>query len=272
MEDFLIGLIDACADLGTLKASSLTFREGRPWAMSILDGVWNYVALIGIGLTLMYFLLELNQKLALEGRDLNMKSCFAPFLKLVMAIGVLSQSGKIVGALLSLNNAFINFVAEDTLITSSPEAVEAIHTYIEDAGLLAQLGMVIPLLICWILSMVIGLVWWYKAIVYKLEVMFRIAITPIGMADVYSGYNSNAIKYMKGFLVLGIYAAAMILLPRIGIQMTSQDLAEDFKDFADGGSLWAVIKSFAQLTFVIPFAALSCANLARTAAKEALGA
>ena len=271
MEDFLIGLIDACADLGTVSADSLTFGAGRPWAMSIIDGVWNYVALIGIGLTLMYFLLELNQKLALEGRDLNMKSCFAPFLKLVMAIGVLSQGGRIVGALLSLNDAFINFVAEESLITSSPEAVEAIHTYIEDAGLLAQLGMVIPLLVCWILSMVIGLVWWYKAIIYKLEVLFRIGITPIGLADVYSGYNSNAIKYLKGFLVLGIYAASMILLPRIGIQMATEDFAEAF-EFSDGGSLWAVIKSFVQLTFIIPFAALSCAGLARTAAKEALGA
>lgn len=271
MEDFLIGLIDACLDLGTLDESSLTFGAGRPMAMELIAVVWNYVALVGIGLTLIYFLMEMNQKLALEGRDLNMKSFMAPFLKLLIAIAVLSQGGKIVGLLLSLNDSFIQTMDATALITGTDATGGAETGYgalkekIADEGLLFQLGLVIPILIMWLISMVLCLVWWYKSVVYKLEVLFRVAITPIGLADVYSGQNSNAIKYLKGFLVLGIYAASMILLPRIGVLMALGDIAD-----ADG--IWEILKEVVKLAFIVPFAALSCANLARTAAKEALGA
>lgn len=280
MEDIIKGMLDAVMDLSTLDASTLTFGAGRPAAMGILGQIWDYLALVGIGMSLIYFLLEMNQKLALEGRDLNLKSFFTPFLKLMVSIGMLAAGGKIVGALLSLNDNFIN-AANDALLYAAGEeegvetAIEAIKAIVEDHGILFNLALFVPVFACYAISMVLCLVWWFKAIVYKMEVLFRVSITPLAFCDMYSGQNSNAIRYLKGFLVLGIYAGSMILLPRIGLMLGAEGYFEAANDLAadtSAGNIFGLIKAMLMLSFVVPFAALSCANLARTAAKEALGA
>lgn len=280
MEDIIMAMIDAVADLSTLDASTLTFGAGRPAAMSVLGQVWNYLALVGIGLSLIYFLLEMNQKLALEGRDLNLKSFFSPFLKLMVSIAVLANGDTIVSMLLSLNDNFIN-AANDALVYASgtdPSTValrDSIKAIVEDHGILFNLALCVPIFACYAIGMVLCLVWWFKAIVYKMEVLFRVSITPLAFCDVYSGQNSNAIRYLKGFLVLGIYAGSMILLPRIGLMLGVEGYFEAANDLAadtSAGNIFGLIKALLMLSFVVPFAALSCANLARTAAKEALGA
>lgn len=281
MEDIILAMIDAVAELGSLDASSLTFGAGRPVAMNILGQVWDYLALVGIGLSLIYFLLEMNQKLALEGRDLNLKSFFAPFLKLMVSIAVLATGAKIVGALLSLNDSFINAANNalgDLSHYSDPATVDlrnSIKDIVEAHGILYSLALIIPLFACYVISMALCLVWWFKAIVYKLEVLFRVSITPLALCDVYSGQHSNAIRYLKGFLVLGVYAGSMILLPRIGITVGANEIvtaAQELTADTSAGNIFGLIKALMMLTFVVPFAALSCSNLARTAAKEALGA
>ena len=82
----------------SLDAKYVTIQGGGDWdkMTSIVKEIYNYLAIAGIAFTLVYFLMEMNEKLALEGRDLKMKSFFAPFLKLMVAIAVISQSGKIV--------------------------------------------------------------------------------------------------------------------------------------------------------------------------------
>lgn len=281
MEDIIIGMLDAVMDLGTLDASSLMFGSGRPAAMNILRPIWNYLALVGIGLSLIYFLLEMNQKLALEGRDLNLKSFFSPFLKLMVSIAVLANGSTIVSMLLSLNDNFIS-AANNALITNpagaydngGQSAIDGMKQIIEDGGLLFQLGILVPVFGMYVISMVLCLVWWFKALTYKIEVLFRVSITPLGLCDVYSGQNSNAIRYLKGFLVLGVYAGSMILLPRISTMLAVEAFADASEAIKNGSltGIWDLIKALLQVMFVAPFAALSCANLARTAAKEALGA
>lgn len=243
--------------------------------VSIIQGVWDYFAIVGIGMTLIYFLMEMNRKLALEGGDLNFKSFFSPFLKLVIAIAVLSQAAKIVGWILSFNNTMLTGLqtAVSTGGTGGTEGTEGTTTYLYDPildkiGFWGGLGMLLPMTGCMLISIVLKVVWSYKVILYKLEVLFRVGITPIACADIYSGANSTAVRYLKGFLVLGIYGASMVILPEL-----SQLLAfTGIENAVDDVNIWGIVMGIVESALIAPFAALTCTNVVKTAAKEALGA
>lgn len=271
MKELVLELIDRMmANVGGTNKNTLIFTQDN---INIIEGIWNYFAIVGIGATLIYFLLEMNRKFALEGGDLTMKSFFAPFLKLVIAVAVLLQGGKILGVILTLNNNMVNEAANwiDDGSNALEQVVDATKGEIDGYGLVKLLAIIIPMLICFLISMVLKLVWWYKGIMFKLEVLFRIGIAPISFADVYSGQNSNAIKYLKGFLVLGIYGVALVILPNLSMQLSASAFWSSIDEIQFEG-IWDMITRICEMAFLAPFAALSCASAARTAAKEALGA
>ena len=130
MEEFLSTLVSTILklvfDVGTSLADRLKFLsapnmgeelkgiksgEAGEVLLSTVNVVWHYLAIIGIGMTLIYFLIEINQKLALEGRDLTLKSIFAPILKLFVAIVILSAGAEIMSWILSLNDIMIGEIA-----------------------------------------------------------------------------------------------------------------------------------------------------------------
>lgn len=272
MKKMLVDLIEKIMNnVEGSNSASLIFSQEN---IDVVAKVWDYFALIGIGATLIYFLLEMNRKFALEGGDLTIKSFFAPFLKLMIAIAVLSQGGKILGLILTLNNHMVDAAKGWFANSESPlgEAIEMTKEEIDGYGLMKLLSIVIPLLLCFVVSMVLKLIWWYKGILYKLEVLFRIGIAPISFADVYSGQNSNAVRYLKGFLVLGIYGAALVILPNLSMQLSVTTLWNTAESLPSPDGVWEMITRVCELAFLAPFAALSCASAARTAAKEALGA
>jgi len=137
---------------------------------------------------------------------------------------------------------------------------------------MADLGMVQAVIFCLILllaylvSLVVMLVWMYKAVSYKLEVLFRVAITPVALADVYSGSHSNAFRWLKGFLALALYAVAIIILPKIATLLGASLLATGL---ASGAGLWDLTRALFTL-FVAPFAALGVASTVKQMCKEAL--
>lgn len=272
MKDLLIDLIEWMTTSSGTSSKTIEFGS----EISLIGEMWNYFAIVGIAMTLIYFLLEMNRKFALEGGDLTIKSFFAPFLKLMIAVGILAQGDKIIILILGLNNGMANAANgwfsggsfQEKLNAKMAELTSVFGSW----GILNLTAIITPLLLGFIISMVLKLVWWYKGLVYKLEVVFRIGLAPVALADVYSGQNSGAIRYLKGFLALGIYGAALVALPNLSMQLAvlSFDAASSEIDF--GTAIWGTLAGFFQIAFVAPFAALSCANAVRTAAKEALGA
>lgn len=272
--DYIMALVAAIMDTGSLDANSLLFSgttksgvKSGAELLKLIDVLWQYLMIVAIGMTLVYFLMEMNEKFALEGRDLNMKSFFLPFLKLMIAIAVLSQGAKLVGLILSINDTLVSWADTNFILTASSSTAEflkQIKSIVKAQDFIPLVLICIPLTVCWVISMALTLVWWYKAITYKLEVLFRVGISPIALADVYSGHNSVAVKWLKGFLVLGIYAMSMIILPRIAMMMAVVDMS----NITD---IWGALKAILQC-LIVPFAALGCMSLSRQAAKEALGA
>lgn len=297
MKKMLQEMLQSLMGAGGAEAKWLIFSTNDA---AIMMAMWNGLKIVALAMTLVYFLIEMNRKYALEGGDMTFKSFFAPFLKLVLAIGIISQGAKILGFILELNNAMINAAGnmddgwftlsgtaadlsnfkdilkkigiEDHTQASSMDVMVAFIVDSLDAfGVMKLIVLLIPLLLGFIVNLVLKLVWWYKSIMYKLELAFRLGVTPIALADIYSGQSSTAIRYLKGFLALGIYAVALVALAKIATQLAMDEMLKILDDL-DASKIFGLIGSFFQIAFVCPFAALSCASTVKTIAKEALGA
>lgn len=264
----------------SLDAKYVTIQGGGDWGemTSIVKEIYNYLAIAGIAFTLVYFLMEMNEKLALEGRDLTMKSFFAPFLKLMVACAVISQSGKIVSWIIMFNDTFItkiSNIARDTDKTSEKLAtvMAKLIEMFGSLGFFILLVVLIILMLTAIIGLVLKLVWWYKGMMYKLELLFRLSVLPIAVADVYGGKHSNAVRYIKGFLALGLYGVALIALPRIALTLATAMTADQLAALtgADKPDIVAGL-SCLLMYLVAPFAAIAASNVAKQISKEALGA
>lgn len=266
MDEFVSGLLDTIINgAGTSDAIADSLKINSN-IMSFINIIWEYFMIIGIGMTVIYFLMEMNQKLALEGRDINFKSMFAPFLKLMIAIAVLSQGAKIVTWLITYGNTLVDY-ANTHFITSVTANGSGTGITGEDIisglGFFSKLLLVIPALLMWVVSLICSLVWMYKAIGFKIELLFKTAITPIALADIYSGQNANAVRWLKGFLGMAIYAMAFIVVPRIGGALAAQELASS-------DDLWEILGNLAQF-LVVPIAEIGCLGAIKQLTKEVMG-
>lgn len=285
--------------------TSVSELQFNSTVLAYASKIWNYFMIIGIGMTLIYFLMEMNRKLAFEGRDLNLKSMFAPFLKLMAAIAVLSQGANIVSWLLGFHNKLIQqafsgdtFKADVADIATGDAAglgdvatiigtdgvggIGEVFTQLH-LGIGVKLTILVIFLLTWLVALICGLVWSYKALTYKIEFLFRISITPIALADIYSGQHSNAIRWFKGILGTTLFGFSMLIIPRIGGLISYSfimDITTEFYDIvgdgvgeAVGGTisvLWNMIKGILGL-LVVPIAELGCLSAIKQLTKEVLG-
>lgn len=166
------------------------------------------------------------------------------------------------------------------ILTTDVEAtVQAINENVVGAmGLLALLVFLIPLIACLLVTLVCSFVWWYKAIGYKIEFLFRIGLSPIAAADIYgTGLSSGTMRWLKGLLAMTLYGMAFIIIPKIGLGLAVTDWNKAMTDLASGASsgaeqldlLWTLIKNMVQL-IVVPIAEIGVLGAARTATKEVL--
>lgn len=288
MQDFIKALLNSIIGAGTGDIADMLAVEQTLFDSSGAKDIINFIGCIGIGLTLIGFLAEINQKLAFEG-NVTLKSLLIPFLKLFFALIVLSQGGVIIGKAASIGNACIGkikSIASGMAVDASSTietAIGTVSTASEEFGILILLGMLLCLLIAWILAKAITLVYGYKALVYQVEFIWRIALYPLALADIYSLQHSTAIRYLKGMLALGLYGMALIYMPAlassIGIQNFANELTEAAGKISGGADTMEQAKlmldctvAIIKATVIAPFVGLSGAGLARTAAKEALGA
>ena len=265
MNSMLQSMLEFLGAVLSIDASQITFTQSD---VDIVTKVWDYFALAGIGLTLVFFLIEMNQKWALEGGDMTFKSFFAPFLKLLIAVGVMSQGGKIISYILMIGNAWATDLSNKIVVGNKNEVdVSSLSNAMNSLGLLEFIVLLSPMLLVFICGIVIRLIWGYKAVLYKMEVLMRVSISPIAFADLYSGHNSNAIRWLKGFLALVLYGAMLTILPKLGMSMGITGVSMG----VDTANIWSMLMGVASF-LVAPFAALSCASVVKQATREALGA
>lgn len=259
MDKMYNALVVSVAALGSASTQELKFNQTT---IDLVNSVWGYFALIGIGLTLIYFLIEMNRKYALEGRDMTLKTAFLPFLKLMIAIAVIANGGNIVGILIGLHNTIVQGVTDTLVIDGAMDILGGSNAF--DVGFIEKIILILGLVGCLVVTLVVRLAWSYKAILFKVEYLYRIAITPIALGDIYSGNNSTAMRWLKSFLALALYAIAFIILPQVATKLAFKGATVTITDPL---SLLGALASL----LVAPIAALGCLSAAKQAANQALG-
>lgn len=282
VKEIMLSIVSGCIGSTGINADELLIEQS---AVNLIGGIWEYFALVGIGMSIIYFLMEINRKLAFERSDFTMLSFAAPFLKFVASIVVITNGGKLIGWIVSAGNAFITWANDtfDPAWTAQEHLSAVVDVMTESLGFFMALALILPAFVMFVVTIVCSLVWKFKALMFKIEMLFRIGISPIALADVYSGQNAQAIRWLKAMLGLGIYGASIIIVVKLGNAIATEGMANELMDTfgitvaADGTvsttdidiGVWDLITAFAGM-LVVPIAELGVIGAIRSAIKEAL--
>lgn len=264
---------------------------------TIVGSIWDAFMFLGICLSVVYFILEINRTWVFEAQNMTYKTVLTPIIKLGISLSVLSKGEWFIGWILQLYNSAITTFADavatkDTmlnLVTTEDEGVKAIKESFSGWGLFFMLMLLLILLLVSVINVVLKVVWWYKCILVKLELLVRIMVTPVAIGDIYQGRNSNMVRWLKGFLALGLYAGCMIVLPilsaSIAMDMFKENMTSGFLQFVVGEDgiapsgikivatagldFFGYIRAMAGI-MVSPFVALGAVSIAKQLSKEAL--
>lgn len=264
--------------LSGITAADLTVDNTT---IHLIDNVWNYFILVGIGLTVIYFIIDLNKKWMFEGQSMSIKTIFIPFAKLVIAVIVMFNANTLFASLCSFNNGFATVVQSWFSVSGIP-SISIGKKLVDSLAFWEKIILLFPIIISFAVALICNLVWVYKALTYKIELIVRTAFAPIALADIYSGLNASALKYIKGTLALIIYGGCLILLPRLTMAIACTGLIADMTQLQTNitnGTLpldvtvniFAVVLSYLKI-MIAPIAAIGLTGAAKTITKEALGA
>ena len=248
--------------------------------LGMISGIWDYFIIVGIGLTLIYFLYEVNNIFIFQQGSFTLKSMLVPFVKLALAIGLMSQAGHIFGMIAGWNNGFADFC--EGLFTESSEAtgISVGQQICDSLDFWSKIAMLFPLLLSLLVTWLCRLVWVYKAFVYKVELIARLMFGTVAFADVYSGANSNAMKYLRGTLALVVYGGLLIVLPKMVVTLAVTDFANYQTELQNivanqsgdaATAIFDIVLGFLKL-IVAPVAAIGISGAAKQITKEAFGA
>ena len=259
--------------------SYVSFGENRSSLTNIINIMWGHISMLAIGLTVVFFLIEINRHWVFEGNDMTMKSIAAPLIKLLAAIVIIYMSGDIFDSIIDMNDAFVTwadtgFQAELTKeITTGLDADTSIGDIVNNkVGFLEKVILVLPVLLAYLITIACNLVFIYKGFLFKVEFVARLMFAPIALADIYSWQNSNAIKYIKGTVALVLYAACLVILPKVTMFIAIDGFQAAVTAMTEGDiDVLVIILKILELC-VAPIAAIGITGAAKSLTKEAVGA
>lgn len=267
--DMIVYALTQCIEGMGASPEDLQVPASLFGAGSGFQTVWDYFMLLGIGMTIIYFLIEMNKRWALEGANMTFKNMFAPFLKLIIACVVMMLGADIFGWLLSFSNHLAEWAEANVTFTSIEGGqYEAVREAVKKQDFWAKIILILPTILMYLVSLLCNLVWIYKAMLFKVELVARAMYAPIALADVYSGNNANASRYIKGTVALVLYGVSLILLPKLVGSIALMDLAGI--NTAAGGDVLALVLECVKL-MIAPIAAIGLSSAARQITKEAVG-
>lgn len=243
-------------------------------AIALMRPLWNALSLVGFGLTIVFFIVEINKIYAFEGRDMNIKSFLKPFIKLAFALFVLSKGAEVISTFLNWHNSFVNLI--DTAFSAGDLGDMDGNTLTEDLinsmSTVAKVVSIIFLCPMFTFGLIMSLVWTFKGYGYQFEMLYRVGITPIALADIYSGVNANAVKWLKGFFGLTLYGVSFMAIPRLGTIVMIDQFTKSIEALCDG-SVASIIPLITTLcgVLLVPVAELGVLGTIKQMCKEAIG-
>lgn len=276
MKDVITNFLKVAAqliiDAMTLTADDLKVTQDQ---VDLVLPLMQALSCIGMGITIILFLTEINQKLAFDGSNMTLKSVLAPLLKLFFALCVMKKGADIVGWCISAGLSLIDAssLSADTagLTSNINDYVDSMGDMIDTLGILVLVGLLIPILVAFILGVVCRLIWWYKSIIYKIQVIWQVVVAPVGFADIYNGLNSGTLRYIKRIIACGVEGMAMLALPALTLELALTTLLTAPSGTDVINNLLQSLSGFFQLA-ICPIVALGALSVVKQVTKDAFQA
>lgn len=278
MEKVVAGLIDFFVgfmlQISGPEASMLMIDVNSSNVGEVVKVIWNLLAPFAMSLTVAYFAIDLNKKMVFEGTDVNIKTFGFPFIKLMAATVVIHHGLDIFDALVSLNNSLITAAGEGAKGTAFDNSIG--DDMAKALGFWGLIIIVLPLLIALIVGLICKLVWVYKGFTFKVEFIARYMFAPIALADIYSGANAAAIRYIKGTIAFALYGVSLIVLPKLVNVIAFDQISSTINTLLDNGvdGIGGVLHVVSDMLIVCvaPIAGIGIVGAAKSITREALGA
>lgn len=273
IEKMLDAFIGSILDGSGLEADRLMLDNAM---LPITNSLFGLFSILGVAFTTAYFVSEFNKKLMFEGSNITFQSLFIPFGKFALALAIITRADEILSGFLGWHNAFLTW-CENQLSSVNGYTFNQLNengfgeNLLKGTSFMTKVVMILPCLLLWLVGVIVDFVYAFKALQYKIELLFRVGIAPIALADCYNGMNSQAIKYLKGTIALILYGGCFILVPRLASSLMFAEYANLENQYASGASLDILGTLSILINFIIaPVASLGVLSVCKQVAKEAL--
>ena len=175
---------------------------------------------LGIALIVTYFLMFMFDAAAKE--QITVDSLVKVLIQLVMVVTLLSNFETVINAILSMGNSVYTAL---TGVSANAAGIEMTGKDIVNAWL--ETGedtgatILIQSVLIWLIHQIAIIAIDFAAISRLLELGWRVALAPFGVANCFEGgASSPAIKYLKGIFGLALSGAAIYLTAAVGFALS----------------------------------------------------
>jgi hypothetical protein len=209
------------AAIGTHIFSVLNLKDagGKQNIISIGTDVYNTLAVVGLLLVILYFIIDLLDEM--QADHFTVDHLIKKLITMAVAILVISQGAEIFEIIIRLCESIMNDV-EDAFRGAAVNNVSSLQAayehmiysdgffaFVEAMGY--ALGLILDNIVAYILSYVALLFAYLTAFSRFLEIMIRFAMAPIGLAPLVSGgAKGSGMRYLKKFASVCIQGAVCV--------------------------------------------------------------
>jgi len=215
LKDKLIEMVQQASG-GQLMSNLSEVLKKYAFADIELD-ISNFVIPIASVLVCIYFIIILMDKISTD--NFNSDQMILLLIKLVFSMLIINNAQEITTLISGFGKAFLE--------GTTKAATDATVLALDDISGFTLFYMFIIMLIPYFVSWLILLVGFAFVFAYAIELKLRIALAPIGLADLISGgQNSNGYRYLKKLIALAMQGGIMIMIIAAGSQI-QQLVAEE---------------------------------------------
>lgn len=202
----------------------------KPTDVNIINTIWTFLAPLGYGIMLLYFVITILQDMQSKFREIDEKYIFVMFMKLALCEVILYFGSNIVVGILGVSNYFINYFTEhpvggnDALGISQLAYNDAIVKAVDNTDFLSIIPLIIYAVILQGVCLIPKLMITLHAISRKVELILRSSLLCLSLPDLITeGIRSAGFKSIKKLVVTALHGFIIILVVQITSTLSGED-------------------------------------------------
>jgi hypothetical protein len=190
----------------------------------VVNSAVGIVKPFGFALVTTYFLVYMFDAAAKE--QLTFESIVKVLIQLVIVIGVIANMERIVNAILSFSESIFVKVSSNKIgkASTSIKPEDVVDGMLSGGG---EFAAFMSALMVWIIHQLAVIALDFAAIIRMIELGWRIAMMPVGVANCFEGGTSSpAVKYVKSLFAVALSGAVLYVIGLTGFSVVGTFLSE----------------------------------------------